>query len=344
MAPRMMTRSLLLLPITAFALTANADLVVLQYHHVSDSTPSSTSTSVSLFQGQLDMIEDLGLEVVPLESGTRAALAGELNDRSQVAITFDDAYESVYSQAAPALQERGYEYTIFVNTEAVGSHGYMTWDQLQEVRDRDGVTIANHSKDHGHLAKRPGESDNDWEARVDRSLDEAQETLSEKLGTNVPMFAYPYGEFDDALLRKIEARGWLGFGQQSGAIGETSAATRLPRFPVANAYGQLNSLEDKLRSKALPVDASQLPDGVISENPPTLSFTVPETISVDRLSCFASGQGRVDFQVSGGDNVILKAPRSFNSRRFRYNCTHPAPDGSYYWLSQQWLDLSQPED
>jgi peptidoglycan/xylan/chitin deacetylase (PgdA/CDA1 family) len=203
MAPRMMTRSLLLLPITAFALTANADLVVLQYHHVSDSTPSSTSTSVSLFQGQLDMIEDLGLEVVPLESGTRAALAGELNDRSQVAITFDDAYESVYSQAAPALQERGYEYTIFVNTEAVGSHGYMTWDQLQEVRDRDGVTIANHSKDHGHLAKRPGESDNDWEARVNRSLDEAQETLSEKLGTNVPMFAYPYGEFDDALLRKI---------------------------------------------------------------------------------------------------------------------------------------------
>ena len=149
MAQRMITRSLLLLPITAFALTANADLVVLQYHHVSDSTPSSTSTSISLFQGQLDMIEGLGLEVVPLESGTRAALAGELSDRSQIAITFDDAYESVYSHAAPALQERGYEYTIFVNTEAVGSHGYMTWDQLQEVGDRDGVTIANHSRDHG---------------------------------------------------------------------------------------------------------------------------------------------------------------------------------------------------
>ena len=71
MAPKMMTRSLLLLPIAAFTLAANADLVVLQYHHVSDSTPSSTSTSVSLFQGQLDMIENLGLEVVPLESGTR---------------------------------------------------------------------------------------------------------------------------------------------------------------------------------------------------------------------------------------------------------------------------------
>lgn len=344
MATQTTIQSLLFIPLAGFALTANADLVVLQYHHVSDSTPSSTSTSVSLFQGQLDMIEDLGLEVVPLESGTRAALAGDLGARSQVALSFDDAYESVYSQAAPTLEERGFEYTIFVNTDSVGSHGYMTWDQLEELNDRDGVTIANHTADHGHLAKRPGESAGDWEARVDRSLDEAQETLSEKLGTDVPMFAYPYGEFDDALLRRIEDRGWLGFGQQSGAIGETSAATRLPRFPVANAYGQLNSLGDKLRSKALPVDASKLPDGVLTDNPPTLTFEVPETISVDRLSCFASGQGRVDFEVSEDDKIVLKAPKRFNSRRFRYNCTHPADDGSYYWLSQQWLDLSQPED
>lgn len=344
MATRMTIRALLLIPLTGFALTANADLVVLQYHHVSDSTPSSTSTSVSLFEGQLDMIDELGLEVVPLESGTRAALSGSLTNKSQVAITFDDAYESVYSQAAPMLETRGYEYTIFVNTKAVGSHGYMTWDQLAEVRDREGVTIANHSLDHGHLAKRPRESESDWEARVERSLDGAQEALSEQLGINVPMFAYPYGEFDDAVLRKIEERDWLGFGQQSGAIGETSAATRLPRFPMANAYGQLNSLEDKLRSKALPVDATKLPDGVIEKNPPTLTFTVPDTISVDRLSCFASGQGRVEFEVSGGNEVVLTAPKRFNSRRFRYNCTHPAPDGSYYWLSQQWLDLSKPED
>lgn len=343
MAKRMMTRSLLMVSLAGFALGAKADLVVLQYHHVSDSTPPSTSTSVSLFEGQMDMIDDLGIDVVPLESGTRDALVGKLEDQKQVAITFDDAYESVYSSAAPELDKRGYPYTIFVNTDAIGSHGYMTWDQLAEVRDRSGVTIANHSEDHGHLARRPNESRGDWAQRVESSLDTAQETLADRLGIDVPMFAYPYGEFDEALEEKITERGWLGYGQQSGAIGATSGATRLPRFPMANAYGQLNSLKDKLRSKALPVDANELPDGVIEENPPTLSFTIPESISADRLTCFASGQGRVDFEVSG-DNFVLKAPKSFNSRRFRYNCTHPAPDGSFYWLSQQWLDLSRPED
>lgn len=343
MVKRMTARSLLMASLASLALGAKADLVVLQYHHVSDSTPSSTSTAVSLFEGQLDMIDELELEVVPLESGTRNALEGKLDDSKQVAITFDDAYESVYATAAPELEKRGYPYTIFVNTDAIGSHGYMTWKQLEDVRDRSGVTIANHSEDHGHLAKRPEESEGDWAERVERSLDIAQETLTERLGIDVPMFAYPYGEFDEALEEKIAERDWLGYGQQSGAIGATSGATRLPRFPMANAYGQLNSLKNKLLSKAFPVDANKLPSGVIDENPPTLSFTVPDSISVDRLTCFASGQGRVEFDVSGGE-IILKAPESFSSRRFRYNCTHPAPDGSYYWLSQQWLDLSRPED
>ncbi|WP_372970669.1 polysaccharide deacetylase family protein [Marinobacter sp.] len=343
MAKRITTQTLLAVSLAGFALAAKADLVVLQYHHVSDSTPPSTSTSVSLFEGQMEMIGELNIEVVPLESGTRDALDGKLDDRKQVAITFDDAYESVYSTAIPELEERGYPYTIFVNTDAIGSNGYMTWEQLEKVRDRSGVTIANHSEDHGHLARRPDESRNDWTQRVENSLDTAQETLADRLGIDVPMFAYPYGEFDEALERKIKERDWLGYGQQSGAIGATSGDTRLPRFPMANAYGQLNSLKDKLRSKALPVDASELPDGVIDENPPTLSFTVPDSISVDRLTCFASGQGRVDFEVSG-DELTLKAPESFDSRRFRYNCTHPASDGSYYWLSQQWLDLSKPED
>ncbi|MBL3556558.1 polysaccharide deacetylase family protein [Marinobacter sp. JB05H06] len=343
MVKRLTTRSLLMVSLAGFALAAKADLVVLQYHHVSDSTPPSTSTSVSLFEGQMDMIEELGIEVVPLESGTREALDGKLDSRKQAAITFDDAYESVYSSAVPELDKRGYPYTIFVNTDAIGSHGYMTWDQLDEVRKRSGVTIANHSEDHGHLAKRPDESQDDWAQRVESSLDIAQETLADRLGIDVPMFAYPYGEFDEALEEKISERGWLGYGQQSGAIGATSGATRLPRFPMANAYGQLNSLKDKLRSKALPVDADELPDGVIENNPPTLEFTLQDGISPDRLSCFASGQGRIDFKATG-NKVMLKAPERFNSRRFRYNCTHPARDGSFYWLSQQWLDLSKPED
>ncbi len=325
------------------ALPSHADLVVLQYHHVSDSTPAATSTSVSLFEEQMAMIADLGLAVVPLASGTEAALKGDDDAANQVALTFDDAYDSVYHTAAPILAARDYPYTIFVNTDAVGGHGYMTWEQIRELQADDKVTIANHSADHGHLARKPGEGEAQWQQRIEHSLDSAQATLEQQLGATTPLFAYPYGEFDRALEGELADRGWFGYGQQSGPIGATSAATRLPRFPMANAYGQLNSLPDKLQSQALPVDASQLPDGVMTDNPPVLSFELPAALSEGHLTCFASGQGRIDFRTAG-DRIEVQAPEAFNSRRFRYNCTHPAGDGRFYWLSQQWLDLSQPED
>lgn len=336
-------KSSMIVTLMATGTAARADLVVLQYHHVSDSTPPATSTSVSLFEGQLDMISDLELEVVDLHKGTEAALAGTDGQGNRIAITFDDAYDSVYHTAAPLLAEKAYPYTIFVNTEAVGRNGYMTWDQIRELAERPGVIIANHSADHGHLARKPNESESDWQARVTNSLDSAQESLEEELDSPAPMFAYPYGEFDQALERKIAERGWYGFGQQSGAIGQQTEKTRLPRFPMANAYGQLGNLENKLRSKAFPIDTGEMPDGVISGNPPTLVFPLVDPIDANRLTCFASGQGRIDFDIIDG-NVEVKAPEAFNSRRFRYNCTHPAGDGSYYWLSQQWLDLSKPED
>jgi peptidoglycan/xylan/chitin deacetylase (PgdA/CDA1 family) len=326
------------------AAQVNADLVALQYHHVSDSTPSSTSTSVSLFEGQLDLIEELGLEVVSLKTGTADALGGNLESKQQIAITFDDAYDSVYHTAAPLLEAKGYPYTVFVNTDAIGGRGYMTWEQLEEFRDDKSITIANHTKDHAHLVQLPDEPTESWRERVQLSLDGAQRALKEKLGVEEPMLAYPYGEYSEAIEQMLDDRGWYGFGQQSGAIGATSHGTRLPRFPLANPYGQLSNLKTKLTSKALPVEAKRLPDGVMDKNPPTLSFPMPDSMDANRLTCFASGQGRIDFDVSGNGGITITAPEAFNSRRFRYNCTYPAGGGAFYWLSQQWLDLSQPED
>lgn len=341
MMPRNFVFAFLTLAILSTAV--RADLVVLQYHHVSDATPPSTSTSESLFEAQLDMLGDLELEVVPLMEGTRQALE-EGATRNSVALTFDDAYESIYATAAPMLADRGYPYTVFVNTDAVGRTGYMTWDQLEELASREGVTLANHSTDHGHLARKPDEPEDQWQQRIEHSLDGAQRELEQRLGVDTPMFAYPYGEFDSALEEHLSDRGWYGYSQHSGPIGDHSESTRLPRFPMANAYGQLGSLKNKLLSRAFPVEAADLPDGVITSNPPMLEFALPEPLSTDRLTCFASGMGRIDIETDEVGMVRVQAPEAFNSRRFRYNCTHPAGDGRFYWLSQPWLDLSQPED
>ncbi|WP_166255477.1 polysaccharide deacetylase family protein [Marinobacter salicampi] len=320
------------------------DLVILQYHHVSSSTPASTSTTPALFRAQLEMIERLGLEVVPLDKGTGDALEGRLDERQQVAITFDDAYSSVWDTAAPILEEFGYPFTVFVNTGAIGRRDYMTWEQLGTWAEKPEVLIANHSEDHGHLPQKPDESNRHWRQRIEASLDKAQAELEKRLGKAPPLFAYPYGEFDDKLEAAIAKRGWLGFGQQSGPVGDTSVATRVPRFPVATSFGQLDTLETKLRSRALPVPGDDLPSGVLEDNPPRLSLTLPDNLDSGRLNCFASGQGRIPVETGAKGRVDVQADNEFSSRRLRYNCTYPLKDGVYYWLSHQWVDLSRPED
>jgi hypothetical protein len=112
---------------------------------------------------------------------------------------------------------------------------------------------------------------------------------------------------------------------------------------MANAYGQLQGLENKLLSKALPVPADDLPDGIVGTNPPNLQLTLPSGFTADKLTCFGSGQGRIKV-TTNAQQANVQAPAAFNSRRFRYNCTYPAGEGRFYWLSQPWLDLSRPED
>ena len=323
---------------------ARADLAVLQYHHIADDTPPSTSTSPALFRQQMDLLKDLHIEVVPLAQATHEALAGA-SVRPRVAISFDDAYSSIFTTAWPELKKRGYPFTVFVNTDAVdeGIRDYMDWLQLRMLSQATGVTLGNHSADHGHLVRGADESPGPWRRRVEQSLQQAQDKLTSRLGVKPELFAYPYGEYSHDLEALVRERGWLAYGQQSGAIGRQSDPQALPRFPAANAYGQIDSLRNKVLSLAFPVNASTLPNPLLARNPPALTLTVPGDWTRDRLHCYGSGRGKLKLEWSD-QQVTVMADGPFRSRRFRYNCTYPASQGRFYWLSQPWINQAAPKD
>jgi len=329
-------------------ITAQADLVILAYHHVSSDTPASTSTSPDLFRGQLEMIDELDMEVVHLKEGTKAALDEYEDGQLRVALTFDDAYESVYTEAWPLLKEKGLPFTLFVTTDALDdkTRGYMTWEQIRELAEHELVTIGNHTSDHGAMIPRPGESDRELAARIDDALDTANKRIKEETGIEPDLFAHPYGEFSPALTEALKERDWLGYAQHSGVLGTYSDPRNIPRFPVADAFGGLDSLGDKLRARNFPVPYDELPNPLFTENPPRLEMTLPENLSPNRLSCFAPRQGAMDIEVlseNGGTKVAVQADNTINARRSRYNCTYPAGDGRFYWLSQPWFDVDKPE-
>lgn len=326
------------------SLSANA-LVVLQYHHVDEGTPASTSVTPAQFIEHMTLIEELGLEVVDLETATRAIFDNSHDlavSSKQVAISFDDAYYSIMANAFPELQRRNWPFTIFVNTQAVNekNRGIMSWLQIKQLVDA-GVTIANHSVSHAHLPSIP--KDMNLEQWLDQEILSAQNELDQRLGKQANMLAYPYGEFTLEMVPWLQARGMVAFGQQSGPIGKSSHPQALPRFPASGIYANPKTLKTKLMSMALPISSEQLREPMISpqENPPILSINlIKADYSAQRLQCFASQQGAIETTITQGDQGVIlttQAGGKLSGKRGRYNCTVPSSQkGRYYWYSQPW--------
>jgi len=331
------------------ALSANA-LVVLQYHHVDEGTPSSTSISPEQFRQHMQLIEELGFDVVDLELATREELAKreELKNThkpitsKQVAISFDDAYASIFTHAYPELKRRNWPFTLFVNTQAVNEKhtGIMSWQQIQTLVD-DGVTIANHSLTHAHLPSRPESLT--LEQWLTEQVLQPQQELQQRLGKVSTMFAYPYGEFTLEMLPWLAERDILAFGQQSGPIGPLSHPQALSRFPASGIYADIETLKTKLLSLALPVSPESLQEPVISpvNNPPQLVLKLLKAdYEPNRLQCFASQQGAIESQIQQDEKLIIlttQAPLALSGKRARYNCTVPSSQTErFYWYSQPW--------
>ena len=66
-------------------------------------------------------------------------------------MTIDDGFSSFYRNAWPILKKEKIPFVIFVNTESVGSNGYMNWEELKEISEFDFVHIGNHSHTHAYL-------------------------------------------------------------------------------------------------------------------------------------------------------------------------------------------------
>lgn len=316
--------------------------VILIYHHIASDTPRSTSTSAEEFRSHLQYLQDNNFQVIGLDVLIKQLLAGEAIADNTVVLTFDDSYRNNYTTAHPILQEFGFPYTVFVSPDVIDQQAgpFMSWTQLREMSEA-GVLIANHSSLHDHLARpQPNETEDEWLQRMKQDILKAERRIKEETGQNHKWLAYPYGEFSNRLEQLVSELGFIGIGQQSGAVGPKTLLTRIPRYPAAGSYADLKTLAEKLRTLAFPVTEYLSADQVITDNPPTLRLKLDiEDFLPRQLQCFAGTE--VLSPVWLDNNTFeVTASKPVNKGRSRYNCTAPSlsKKGFYYWYSQPWLN------
>jgi peptidoglycan/xylan/chitin deacetylase (PgdA/CDA1 family) len=305
---------------------------VLMYHRFGENKYPSTNIRLDQFDAHLEKLANGDYTVLPLAKIIRDIQNGtELPDRT-VAITIDDAYLSVFTEAWPRLKEKGLPFTIFVATDPVdnGHPNYMSWDQLRQLQ-ASGVAIGSQTKTHPHMHQISL-------AEIDAELFVSNQRFLNELGLRPTLFAYPYGEYNMAVIERVKAAGFsAAFGQNSGIAHGFDGFFELPRFAFNERYGTMDRLT--LAIDGLPLKVNQIlpADVVIDVNPPALGFTLDPKIADSRqLRCFNSTYGKLSVDRIG-PRAEVRFPGALPVGRARVNCTMPGPDSRWRWFGKQLL-------
>ncbi len=337
------TAFLFLLMTVSQTLSAANSCVILQYHHVSESTPAITSVTPKQFADHLNYLKENDFAVLPLADViTQIKNDIELPDKC-VSLTVDDAYDSIYTTAYPLIKKYDWPMTVFVNSQAVdkGRKPYMSWSQMRAMQ-ADGFTFETHGHSHSHLIRLfPDESHDDWEQRVSSEILITQNRIIEELDYIPQFFAHSYGEYNPDINAILKGFNLVGFGQQSGPVWPDANFSALPRFPMASHYAALPGFITKVNSLPMPVTQSLPDDPLLPINmsqPELILQLAPGKWRQSSIQCFVNGSKNVAMQWLDEYTLTVKPNFDLPAGRSRTNCTMSSNQkGRFHWYSHNWI-------
>ena len=180
---------------------------VLTYHDIAPQARGRLRMAVKTLEEQMRYLKAQGYHVVSLADLLEHASLKRQLPRKTVVLSFDDGWKSFRPHVVPILKELGFAATLFIYTDFVGAGTALTWDDLRELA-REGFDIQAHSKTHGDLRRKPGESETDYTGRLEAELLQPQALFRRHLGEAKPILAYPYGSHDEEILKRLRDAGY----------------------------------------------------------------------------------------------------------------------------------------
>lgn len=161
--------------------------------------------------------------------------------KNHFVVTFDDIYDSVYTNAYPVLKANRVPFIVFVTpslintTDSSSKCPMITKDHLCEMAKDPLCIIGAHAMEH-----KPFRNYTEEEARL--SMEESKRWLEDKLGKRVDFFAFPYGrkvEVSNVNIHTLSQCGYCcGFSALDGTLKQKWFSGRwfLPRILVDEKF------------------------------------------------------------------------------------------------------------
>jgi len=212
---------------------------ILLYHRFGPSAADGMTVATTVFEAQLKYLIENGYTVIPL----RQLIDYRLGKRQTIpshslVITADDGHESVYTDMFPLLRKYRLPMTLFLYPSAISNASYaMTWGQLRELKASGLVDFQSHTFWHPNFKKdRVRLKPVEYENFVEMQLRKSKEKLEKELDTKVDMLAWPFGIYDDELIRKAAQAGYVAtFTMERHHTNISDNGMALPRYLITNA-------------------------------------------------------------------------------------------------------------
>jgi len=310
-------------------------ILSIMYHRFEENKYPSTNIKLEDFKSQINLIEKYKYEFISHDQFE--SLINEKNLEKKILLTIDDGFSSFYENAWPILKEKKIPFIIFINTETVGSRGYMNWSQIKEISQFNFVHIGNHSHSHEYLV--------DWsDDEIEKDLKTSIKLFKEKLNHETKFFAYPFGEYKKSYKEIVKKLGFeYAFGQHSGVMDKTKDKFELPRFPINEKYGEEKRFKSILQTIPFPYLKITPEEKYLNpkNNPPNVSITFFENgPNFKNITCYSNEENKwrkskIKFINDNQLDIILEG--KFTTERGRINCSLRENTGEWRWLGIQFV-------
>jgi peptidoglycan/xylan/chitin deacetylase (PgdA/CDA1 family) len=233
-----------------------SDLLLLCYHAVSEHWPPDLAVKPAALEEHVSWLARRGYRGVTLTD----AVSGRIDSRA-VAITFDDAYRSVFDLARPILADAGLTASVFALSAFAGTDEpmswtgverwletehrdelvSMSWDELRQLGDV-GWEVGSHTRTHPRLTELD-------DAALDAELRGSREEIEAQLGRPCRSLAYPYGVYDDRVVEAARLAGYrAAAGTLPGRLRPPSSSLDWPRIVVnrSDSLGRFRAKTSRL--------------------------------------------------------------------------------------------------
>jgi peptidoglycan/xylan/chitin deacetylase (PgdA/CDA1 family) len=304
--------------------TPEPRVVVLCYHIIQSPRDPKMEISREQFLRQMSYLASTGYNVIPLAT-LIDYLSGKVDSipESSVVITFDDGWKCTYTEVFPEMKRLKLPFTVFIYPDFIGQSAYaMNWSQVKELAAA-GVEIEGHSYSHSFLTKRRHRklSDAEYAKWLEVELSKSRKVIESKTGKPVRAIAYPFGDYDAALVKQTTDSGYAaGLTCDYGSVARESDRFRIHRVSIY-ADTSFDTFREHLGVRRLPLEASSpRPGRLFDRTHPVVSARIRDFKEIDPASIgmalLPSGSGPVSYNANAGEiSMTVREPLRENRQQ-----------------------------